>query len=345
MFSVEPPDVSPFTSYGNSRPRAEEPKSPVSETPSWRISDGSHPAIIADPAVGPTAFGHPRKQGRNSDPLHCDYGKNQHDPITDDRPHVDLTAALTQGAPRPSPCPDLPGGKPALHKLLMDTQLESRNSDSPGTAFHTPGGSYDVSDRGPFDSAANIRVVYSESSPRSGNAADSTRKVADVRNPTNKWKSEYEFPTQSPRSTTEAAEDGPRRRPKMPSTRLSQVTGGHQRDSAFSFLISPFDEFRRDSGPSRCISEVTTPTTSRRATGSSPMSGFSGEDGRNGVRGKTRFPRPNEKRNVPKWDRSENRGGERDDNSHLSASTDCISVSSGVEGHRRDQSSTPVSPT
>ena len=75
------------------------------------------------------------------------------------------------------------------------------------------------------------------------------------------------------------------------------------------------------------------------------MSGSSAGDWRNGVRGETRLPRPKGKREMPKWDGSENRREERDDNFHLSASTDCISVSSEVEGHQQDLSSTPVSPT
>lgn len=322
MFSVERQGISPFTSPENTQIRTEEPKSP-----SRGISDKS-----------------PSLQG--SGPLHCDYGENQRDPSTDDSPRVSPTAARTQEVPHPSPRLNPPGGKLALPKILTDTRLES---DGPGTPFYTPGGSFEVSDRKPFDSAV---VVYPMPSPRFRNAASPTRKVADVRNPTNKWQPEYEFPTQSPRSATRAAEDGPRRGLRMPFTQPSQVTGGHQRDSASSFSISPFEEFRGDGNPYRCISEVTTPTTSWRASASSPMPGFSAGDSENGIRGGTGVsPLSQGKRKSPKIDRSENgreeRRKEKDDNSRLSALTDYISIPSEVEGRQPQglECSTPVGPT
>ena len=319
MFSVDRRGASPFTSPGTTQIGIEAPKSPISEAPSWGISDETLPL-------------------RGPGSLHYGYGETQRDPSIDDPSLGGPIAALTQGAPRPSPRPNPPGEKLALPKILTDTRPES---DGPGTPFYTPGGSFEVSDRKPFDSAV---VIYPRSSPRFRNAASPIRKVADVLNPTNKRKPEYEFPTQSPRSATKAAEDGPRRGLRMPFTQLSQV----QRDSASSFSISPFDEFRGDANPSRCISEVTTPTTSWRASGSGPMPGFSAGGGENGVQGGTGISPSQGKRKAPKSDRSENgrEERERDDNPRLSALTDYISIPSEVEkGQPQGQCSTPVGPT
>ena len=102
FFPAEIQDVSPFTSPGNShiRVEAEEPKPPVSEMPSWTISErGDSSVNVADSTDDLGAFEHAQRQGRVSSPLPRDlgplrhvYGKNHHDPNIDDTPHVNLTS-------------------------------------------------------------------------------------------------------------------------------------------------------------------------------------------------------------------------------------------------------------
>jgi hypothetical protein len=215
------------------------------------------------------ALEHARKQGRVSGPLprdlgplHHDYDKNQHDPIIDDTPHVDPTP---QGTPRsPSPCPDPSGRKPTLPKILTNAQPGSRDPDGPGTPFYTPNGSREVVDRKPFESAVNIQTACSESSSHSQNVAGGPgREGVEVRQPVDKWRSKYRFPTQAlqlPRSNPKTTEDTPRHRSRTLLTPQSQVTRERRGDSTFSFSSSPFDEFRRDAGPSRRILEANTPT-------------------------------------------------------------------------------------
>jgi len=362
LFSAETQDVSPFTSPGNSHIRAE-PKPPVSETPSCTISDrDDSSANVADSANDPAAFEHTRRQERASSPLPrdlCplqhgyDMNQHQHDPVIDDTPHVDLTPMSAQGAPHSSaPLPDPSGRKPTLHRIQTNTKLETKNSDSsPGTAFYTPGASGEVVERNLFDSAVNIRAVYSSgSSSRSRNAAG---RVVEVCQPTNEWKSKYQFPTQalhSSRTNSNTTEDTPGYGLRTSWARLSQATGERGRDSAFSFSSSPFDEFRRDADSSRRISEVNTSTFTGSGSGSRPKSKLLAGDEGNDIQGSKKIMLPGKKgeRMVPKLDGGEDRQGkgkEGDDHSCISASAEYISVSKEVEEHPRVQEPIPVSPT
>ena len=357
LFSAETQDVTPVTTPGNSQVGAE-PKPPVSETSSWTIADRSDSSmIVADSMDDPAAKGqvvNPLPQGPS--PSHRDNDESKHDPITDETPHVDMTPAPAHGAPRPSPpLPDLPGGKPILPKLLTSAQVEPRDSNSPGTAFYTPARSGEAVDRGPFDSAVNIRVQYSGSGSPSQAVTGPTRNVVDVSQPVGKWKTKYQFPTQalpSLRSNPETTEDGPRHELVMSLTRPLRAIRERRGDSTFSFSTSPFDEFERDGGPSRRVSEANTSTIPRRGSRSRPKSKLSvGDDGNGGQSNKeTTFRRQKGKSVVPRWDgRSEGdhgeRGKERDDFSYISTPTDYVSVSSDAREHSRDQTPTPVSPT
>ena len=118
LFSAETQDVIHVTTPGNSQVGAE-PKPPVSEVSSWTISDRSGSStIVTDSADDLAAFEHAREQGRvarllpqDPSPSHRDNGESQHDPTTDDTPHVDLSPVPDPGAPRPSSLrPDPPGG-------------------------------------------------------------------------------------------------------------------------------------------------------------------------------------------------------------------------------------------
>ena len=136
----------------------------------FRICPGAGPSCQPPPS-GPS-------------PSHRDNDESQRDPTTDDTPHVDLTPVPAHGAPRPSSLrPDPPEGKPILPKLLTSTQVKPRDSNSPGTAFYTPVRSGEVVDRGPFDSAVNIRVRYSGSGSHSQDVAGPIRNVVDVHQP------------------------------------------------------------------------------------------------------------------------------------------------------------------
>lgn len=370
LFSAETQDVSPFTSPGNSHIRAEEPKPPVFETPSWTISDrGDSSANVADSANDLAAFEHTRRQGRAFSPLPRDLGplqrsydmnQHQHDPVFDDTPHADLTPMSAQGTPHSSASlPDPSGRKPTLHKIQTNTQLETKNSDSsPGTAFYTPGASGEIVERNLFDSAVNIRAVYSSgSSSRSRNVAGGTGRVVEVCQPTNEWKSKYQFPTQalhSPRTNSNTTEDTPGYGSRTSWARLSQVTGERRRDSAFSFSSSPFDEFRRDADSSRRISEVNTSTFTGWGSGPRPKSKLSAGGEGDGIQGskKITFPGKKGERMVPKLDGGEDgdgedrrgKGKEGDDHSCISASAEYVSVSREIEEHPRVQDQTPVSP-
>ena len=345
LFSAEAQEVSPFTSPGNSHIRAEEPKPPVSETPSWTIPDrGDSSTNVADPANDFAAFEHARRQERAFSPLPRDLGplqrsydmnQHQHDPVFDDTPHVDLTPMPAQGTPHSSaPLPDPSGGKPTLHKIQTNTQLETKNSDSsPGIAFYTPGASGEVVERSLFDSAVNIRAVYSSgSSSRSRNVAGGTGRVVEVFQPTNEWKPKYQFPTQalhSPRTNSNTTEDTPGYGSRTSWARLSQVTGERGRDSAFSFSSSPFNGFCGDADSSRRISEANTSTIAGWESGSRPKSKLSGGDEGNDIEGsKIMFPQQKVEGMVPRWDGGDGRS----------------SVSNEVEEHPRFQGSTLVSP-
>ena len=326
LFSAETQDVSPFTTPGNTQIRTEEPKPPVSETSSWTISDWcDSSANVADSADDPATFEHAGKQGRVSSPLVRDlgplqhnYDKNQRNPVIDDTLHVNRTAVPVQGIPRsPSPRPDPSGKKPTLSKILTNTRFESRGSDSAETAFYTPGGNVEVVDRKPFDSAMNIRVVYSGSSSRSQNVIGGPdRGVVEVCQPMDEWRSKYQFPTQALqllRSDSKIAEDTPRQERRS--------------DSTLGFPPSPSDEFQRDADLSSHISEVNTPTTV--GLESRPKSKLPTRDEGNNIQGGKRAVFPKQK--------------ERDDHSCASASTEYVSVSKEVEEHSQSQDSTRVS--
>ena len=352
LFSDETQDASPVTSPvtspGNSQIRAEELKAPVSVTPPRTISNGSDSAtIVADPADDQAVL----EQDPGS--LQHNHDENQRNPTIYDTPHVDLTPTPAQGVPHPpSSQPDPFGGKPILPKIVTNAQLESRSSDSPGTAFYTPGGSGEVVDRWPFDSAVNVRVVYSR--PGSSSQEAIGHRVVDVHQPTDKWKSKYQFPIQPlqlPRRDSKMTGVKSRHGSGISLARPSQNTREHRGDSTFSYSSSPFDEFVKDAGPSTRIPETNTPTIPRHESRSQLRSKLLGDKGNDA--GETMFPRPNGKRAVPGWGGSKSKseeickekGKERDDRSRLSR--DYVSVPNEVEEHSRDQikTLTPVSPT
>jgi len=209
-------------------------------------------------------------------------------------------------------------------------------------------------DRKPFDSAANIRIVYSDPSSHSRTAGGPARGVVNVHQPANKWKSEYQFPAQAsplPRSDLKISDDAPRHELRMPLARPSEITE-RERDSAFSFTSSPFDEFREDAGTSRRISEVNVSTAPRRESGTRPKSKLSARTGSEGndIQGNNMFLRNKGKRMMPGWkgegrneeDHTE-KGKGRDNHSLVSTPTDYVSVSGEVEEHSRNQNSKPSS--
>jgi hypothetical protein len=191
-----------------------------------------------------------------------------------------------------------------------------------------------VVDRNPFDSAMNVQVVYSRSSPRPWNVTGGPgRGVLEVRQPMDKLKSMYQFPTQAsqvPRSNLKMADDTPGRGLRMSSTQPPQFTRERRDDSTFSFSSSPFDEFRRDAGPSRRISEANTSTILGSGSGSRPKSKLSTGDEVNDIQGSNGSVLPQQK--------------ERDGHPHMSPSIACVSVSNEIEERPRGQDSIPVSP-
>jgi len=365
LFSDETQDASPVTSPvtspGNSQTRAEELKPPVSDTTPRTISNGSDSATIVADSADQAVLEDTQKPDRGADtvaqdpgPLQPNHDENQRNPTIYDIPHVDLTPVPAQGALHPpSSRPDPFGGKPILPKIMTNAQLESRNSDSPGTAFYTPGGSGEVVDRWPFDSAVNVRVVYSGAGSSSREVIGN--RVVDVHQPTDKWKSKYQFPIQPlqlPRRDSKMAGVNSRHGFGISLARPSQNTREHRGDSTFSYSSSPFDEFVKDAGSSTHIPETNTPTIPRRESRSQLRPKLLGGDKGNDA-GETMFPRQNGKRAVPGWGGSESKseetrkekGKERDDRSRLSR--DYVSVPNEVEEHSRDQINTltPVSPT
>ena len=354
LFSAETQDASPATSPGNSQIRPEESKPPVSETSARTVSNGSDSTtIVADLADDHTP---PRHAQVVTGPLLWGHGplqdQNQHDPTIGDArpPHVDLAEILgqTNGTTcPPSPQQNPPGSKPTLPKILTTAQLEPKNSDSPGTAFYTPSGSGEVVDRRPFDSAVHIRVAYSGSSSPPRDVANSARRVVDVQPLKKRPEPKHPFPMQPlepPRHNPKTADVGLGHGLKILLTRPSRNTR-----AISSFSSSPFDEYRRDAGLSRRISETNTPTTPGRGSGSRPRSRL----GRDEVRSskETRFPRQEGRRIIPGWGGNDAGGGggreemgmERDDRSHMSTSTDLVSIPNEAEERSRDHSSTQVS--
>ena len=321
---------------------------------------------VAGSADDPAAFKGARERARVSSPLsqdlgplQHDYDKNQHDPIIDGTPHVDLTPVPAQEVSRsPSPRPDPSGKKPTLPKIQTSAQTESRNSDIVDTAFYTPNGGDEVVNRRPFDSAMNIQVVYSGSSSHSRNVTDGPgRGVVEVRQPGDKWRSQYHFPTQSlriPQSDSKTTEDTPRQELRMSSAESSQVTRERGGDSTFSFSSSPLNEFQEDAGPSKRSLEANTSTIPGLESGSHPKSKLSAGDEGNDIQdSKITFPQQKTERMVPRREDGEGRSGadrrekgkEREDHSRMSPSVDYVSVSNRVEEHPQGQDLTPVSPT
>jgi hypothetical protein len=134
------------------------------------------------------------------------------------------------------------------------------------------------------------------------------RGVLEVCQPMDKWKSKYQFPAQAlqvPRSNLKTTEDTPNQGLRMSSTQPPQFTRERRDNSTFSFSSSPFDEFQRDAGPSRRISEANTSTVLGLGSGSHPKSKLSGGDEGNDIQGSKKivFPRQGPRK-------------ERDDHSH-----------------------------
>jgi hypothetical protein len=332
LFSTETQDISPITSPGNSQIRAEEPKPPGSETPFRTASNTSESTpIVADPIddIAPTP-GLTKGKGRAIDPLRWppafpqhDHDENQHDPIIYDTPHVDLT----MGASYPLFTRSEPFvGKPRL-QITTGAPLESRNSDSPGTAFYTPGGSGEGMDKRPFDSAVAIRVVYSRSNSRPRDVGALARRVLNVRQ---QLYTKYQFPVQR---TLVAGAD----------LNTGEVPPRHGLNMS---LVRPP---RNEPSSPRSISGTTTPGHD---SGFWSGSGLASPDMRGDVgtsKEKSIFPRRQGKRAVPEWNGSKDAGhggrireGVRDDHSSISASTDYVSVSGDIEENPQDTTS-PVS--
>ncbi|KAF9792049.1 hypothetical protein BJ322DRAFT_8617 [Thelephora terrestris] len=240
-----------------------------------------------------------------------DYDDIELEPTIYDTSHVDLTQVPAQGPPRPGP----PRGKPRL-QITTIAPVRSRNSNSPGTAFYTPGGSGEVVDRRPFDSAAAIRVIYSTSSSRPSDSAGPFRRVVrDVL----QGSARYQFPIQrtpvsrsDPRATTDA--------PPRHGFRTS-------------FLRPP----RNVAGSPRFFSGASASTTPGHESGLSSGSRLASLDEREDVgtsRDASIFPRMGGRRVVPSCDGGDGtaedertkKGKETDDWSHMSSSTDYVDV-------------------
>jgi hypothetical protein len=317
VFSTQTQSVSPATSPGNSQIRTDDPKPLESETPSRTVSNTSDSTtIVADLTYG---LGASRRAQKH--PLCQTLFPPQHDPIIDDTPHVDLTEIPTQGAPSPPPRSEPFGIKPRL-QITTSAPLERRNSDSPGTEFYTPGGIGEVVDRGPFDSAMPIRVIYSRSGISSGNLAGRSGRVVGVHQQRNPMPM-YKFPAQLAPVTpndSKATEAPPRHGLKMSLPRPPKINDGSpSRISGATFTAIPDHEVRTRLAARDERGDV---GTSKEAT---------------------IFPRRNGKRVMPVWDGGE--GKEGDDYSLRSASTDYVSVLSGGEEHPQDNISRPVSTT
>lgn len=307
--------------------------------------------------------------------------ESQQDPtIRDTRPSrvgPTETLALINGIPRSSsPLSDSPGGRPPLLRITTSPPLQTRSSGGPGTAYFTPGASREVRDSRTFDSAATVRVEFSDPNSGSQNVAKTDHKVVDVQ-PAPEWvRSKHLLsirPLEPPRRKgsgrrSNAGPDSvmadvePRHGLRIPLAPPSRSSPGfsymqeleRQRDSTFSFSSSPFDQFRGDTGPSRRIPEVENPTipipgreSGSRQTRSKLPSRDEGSDVVSG--GEAAFPRSGTKRVVPGWGdtkgmsegRHEEKGKERGDCSYQPTTT----VSDEVEAPSWDQNSLPVSPT
>lgn len=304
VFSVETQGFSLVTSPGNSQVGIEEPKPPESETPSRMVSTTSDSTVIV---------------ADSTDVPEHDHDENQHDPTIGHAPRPVFSQDPSQGGPGPAPLSDSLGGKPRL-QIMTVPPVRSKNSDSPGTAFYTPGGSGEVVERGPFDSAVQVRVTYSPS-------VAPFRRVIDVLQPGN---AKHKFPVQR----TPVSRSG------------SNTLGAPPRHGLRMSLVRPP---RSDAGSSRFSSGA---TIVGYESGPRPGSGLAGRDEREDVgtsKDSSAFPRPNGKPAVPRRDGNEGItedervrvGKERDDRSFVSTSTEYVAVSVEAEQHHRDTTATP----
>lgn len=330
LFSVGPQDSSTITSPGNSQIRSEEQKPPESETPSPASNISGSTTIIANSADDLGTSGRARYQGAVINPLRRGLVLPQYDyddPTIYDTSHVDLTQVPAQGPSRPSPFSDPLGVKPRL-QITTVAPVTSRNSNSPGTSFYTPGGSGEVVERRPFDSAAAIRVIYSSSGSRPRDSVGPFRRVVDV---LQQGSNKYNFPIQ--------------RTPVSPSN--PKATGAPSR-YGFRRSLQPL---RNSVSSPRYVSGADASIIPGHEFELQPRSRLTGPDEREDVgtsRDTSIFPRKNGKRVMPSWEgtaESERakKGQERDDCSHISNSTDYVSVSGEVEESSRDKTPTTVS--
>ena len=318
VFSTLTQNISPATSPGNSQIRTEDPKPPESETPPSAVSNTSDSTtMVADSTDVLGASRHAQEHGGVTKPLHQVLSPPQHDPIIHDTPHVDLIQIPVLAAPRPPPRFDPFGAKPRL-QITISAPLEPINSDSPGTAFYTPGGSGEAADRKPFNSAMPIQVTYS--SPRPDDVAGPFRRVVGVHQ---QWNSMYKFPTQP---TPVSGND--------PGTADTEPRYG----SEMSLARPP----KVNAGPPTHISGASVSAIPNHEPGSRPRPRLPIRDERRDT-GTSKDPRLGRERAVPVWGGSGSGGREGDDCSCTSASADYVSVSNEGEGHSRDEVSTPVS--
>lgn len=246
-----------------------------------------------------------------------------------DIPHVDLTQIPTQGAPHPPPGPEPFVVRPPLRITTNGGPLERRsNSDSPGTEFYTPGGSSEVTDRSPFNSAVPIRVIYSRSVSRPGGPVGPFGRVVGVHQ---QWNSMHKSPTQatpvSPKDST-PTDSPPRHGIRMSLPRPPKINidpPSHVSGAKISAI--PDHALGRQFGTG-----LTVPDEQENIETSKEV---------------TIFPRKNVKRALPGWDSGGGKEGDDKEGDGCSCwskiSTDDVSGSGEDEGPPRASTSTPVS--
>lgn len=350
LFSTETQDVTPITTPGNSYIIIAEQKPPEPETPPRTVSSSSDStAIVADSAGDRGGSGRAKEQGKVSTPLRPspvlsqhEHDESQHDPTIHDARRVGLAETPAQGT-RSSPSS---GGKPRL-QITTKSQIRSRNPDSPGTAFYTPGRSGEVADRRPFDSAMPIQVDYSGASSSSRVQAGPSRNVVDIRQ---QRVPQYQFPSQprpAPQSDSKAADVAPRHGLRMSFLRPSRGARERGGDSMSSFSSSPFDEVLTR------LSWANASAIPRREPQTQPFPRPKSKLGTDTTaatgREAPRFPRQGEVRMIPRWNGGKDRGEqgrvEGDDHSFMTTSTDYVSVSGEIEERPREQTLAQVSTT
>lgn len=260
-------------------------------------------------------------------------------------------------------------------RILGATSLRSDLSEEipRPTWITTPPGSrnldslnVEVGDSRTFDSAARIRVVFSEPSPGSLDVAFPAQRAAFVQPATGRVMSEdllqirpLEPPRERPNlrpSTGPSSgaisveptgrlgvllDSPPQNTPEILDLKETEA----QRDSTCSFSSPPPDEPRNDAGSSQGIPEAEASTTPipGHELGSQPRSKV--PDRSEGGKIGATFPRSGMRRIVPGWGASEGKSGEKGkgggNRSYLPIPTDHVASSNKVE----DQVLTPVSPT